>query len=62
MRSVHSRLPALIRVMSDIPRPDNEVLLEILDHHFLAEDLRTELFSEYTLVLMKIDQQWNGLE
>jgi hypothetical protein len=48
--------------MSDIPRPDNEVLAEILDHHFLAEDLRTELFSEYTLVLMKIDQQWNGLE
>ena len=62
MGSVHSSLPRLVRRRSDIPGPDNEILPEILDHHIFAEDLRTEVISECTLLRMKIDQQRTRLE
>ena len=62
MPSVDSRLPGFVLLRSDIPRPDNEVLPEIIDHGFVAQDLPTEPIADYIFVVVQIDQQWTALE
>ena len=60
--SVDSRLPHFVRGQSDIPRPDDEVLPEIIDHDFVAQDLRIEPMTDHIVVVVQKDQEWTALE
>ena len=62
MMTVGLSLPLRVCLWSDVPSPDDEILSEIIDHGFFAEDLRIEMIAEDILVVVKIDQQWTTLE
>ena len=55
-RATHRHLLQSILFWSDIPRPDDVVLQEIVDQLVFAEDLRTEERSEDTFFIMEINQ------
>ena len=62
MLFVASRLPGFVHLRSDIPRPDDVSLQEIIDQHVFAEDLRTEHMRECTSIMMDVNQERTALE